>query len=58
MTTDPAFEIWQVKLESLLTRIDAGFAEETRPQTLSVLRSGLLASVERERGGVAQESPE
>jgi len=58
MTTDPAFEIWQVKLESLLTRIDAGFAEETRPQTLSVLRSGLLASVERERSGVAQESPE
>ncbi|MBI1494373.1 AAA family ATPase [Halocynthiibacter styelae] len=45
LTSDPGFEIWQVKLESLLTRIDAGFSAEDMPQTLSVLRTGLIASV-------------
>ncbi|MFK7753301.1 MAG: AAA family ATPase [Sedimentitalea sp.] len=44
-TTAPQFEVWQVKLESLLTRIDAGFALDDRPETLSVLRAGLVASI-------------
>jgi MoxR-like ATPase len=43
--TDPGFEIWQVKLESLLTRIDAGFAVDDMPPTLAVLRTGLVAAV-------------
>ena len=47
LVTDPAFEIWQVKLESLLTRIAAGFSDDTMPEVLSVLKSGLLAAVDR-----------
>lgn len=49
LTSDPGFEIWQVKLESLLTRIDAEFAEDSMPETLSVLKTGLIAAVERDR---------
>ena len=45
LTSDPAFEVWQVKLEALLIRIDAGFAEEDLPETLALLKSGLVASV-------------
>ena len=45
LASDPGFEVWQVKLESLLTRIDAGFSGDDMPQTLSVLRTGLVASV-------------
>lgn len=45
LATDPGFEIWQVKLESLLTRIDAGFAVDDMPPTLAVLRTGLVAAV-------------
>lgn len=45
LVSDPGYEIWQVKLESLLTRIDAGFSTDEMPETLSVLRSGLIASI-------------
>jgi MoxR-like ATPase len=45
LVSDPGFEVWQVKLESLLTRIDAGFATDDMPPTLSVLRTGLVAAV-------------
>jgi MoxR-like ATPase len=45
LVTDPGFEIWQVKLESLLTRIDAGFGVDDMPPTLAVLRTGLVAAV-------------
>lgn len=51
MTSDSGYEVWQVKLESLLTRIDAGFEPDSMPETLSVLRSGLLASVATEDVG-------
>lgn len=51
LTSDAGYEIWQVKLESLLTRIDAGFAPDDLPETLSVLRSGLLASVSHDKEG-------
>lgn len=45
LVSDPGFEVWQVKLESLLTRIDGGFATDDMPPTLSVLRAGLVAAV-------------
>ena len=48
LVTDPTFEIWQVKLESLLTRIDAGFDSDAMPEVLAVLKTGLLAAVNRE----------
>ncbi|MHA3916400.1 AAA family ATPase [Halovulum sp. GXIMD14793] len=48
MPSDPAFEVWQVKLESLLIRIDAGFAEEGMPESLELLKTGLMASVSHE----------
>lgn len=45
LVSDSGFEVWQVKLESLLTRIDAGFASDDMPPMLSVLRTGLIAAV-------------
>ncbi|PJI85299.1 MoxR-like ATPase [Yoonia maricola] len=45
LASDPGFEVWQVKLESLLTRIDGGFSVDDMPPTLSVLRTGLVAAV-------------
>lgn len=45
LASDPAFEIWQVKLESLLIRIDAGFPDDEMPENLALLKSGLVASV-------------
>ncbi len=48
LPSDPAFEIWQVKLEALLIRIDAGFPEGEVPENLAVLKSGLVASVSRD----------
>ncbi len=45
LASDPAFEIWQVKLESLLIRIDAGFPDDDMPENLALLKSGLVASV-------------
>jgi MoxR-like ATPase len=45
MPSDPAFEVWQVKLEALLIRIDAGFAQDDLPENLALLKSGLVASV-------------
>ncbi|MEO9515885.1 MAG: AAA family ATPase [Paracoccaceae bacterium] len=45
LPSDPAFEMWQVKLEALLIRIDAGFPEDDLPESLSLLKSGLIASV-------------
>jgi len=58
MKTDPGYEVWQVKLESLLTRIDAGFSETTMPETLSVLKTGLLASVDHDTTADAKPTPE
>lgn len=48
MPSDPSFEMWQVKLESLLIRIDAGFPEDDLPENLAVLKAGLMASVSHE----------
>lgn len=58
LVSDPGYEIWQVKLESLLTRIDAGFAAEEMPETLSVLRSGLIASISNDDTAPVPEASE
>ncbi len=54
LTSDPAFEIWQVKLESLLIRIDAGFPEGDMPETLSLLKTGLVAAISHDAPAPAQ----
>lgn len=46
LASDPAYEMWQVKLEALLIRIDAGFPEDDLPENLALLKSGLVASVD------------
>ena len=45
LPSDPSFEVWQVKLEALLIRIDATFANDTLPENLDLLKSGLVAAV-------------
>jgi len=50
LQSDPSYDVWQIRAESLLTRIDAGFSEETRPEMLSLARSSLLAVLEAQVG--------
>jgi len=42
---DPAFERWAIKAEGQLARIDAGFSDDTRPETLTLARTGLAAAL-------------
>ncbi|WP_306115569.1 MULTISPECIES: AAA family ATPase [unclassified Roseovarius] len=42
---DPSFEPWCIRAESMIARIDAGFAEEMRPETLALARSALVAAI-------------
>lgn len=45
--TDDLYEVWLVRLETMLTRIDAAFGSDTLPQHLRVVRAsieGLLGS--------------
>ncbi|QNQ08486.1 AAA family ATPase [Sphingomonas alpina] len=46
LTTDRLYEIWLVRLETMLIRIDAAFDSETLPQQLRVLRASLQAVLE------------
>ncbi|MCA1196553.1 AAA family ATPase [Sphingomonas sp. R647] len=41
LATDRLHEIWLVRLETMLTRIDAAFAGDTLPQSLRVLRASI-----------------
>jgi len=41
LSTDPAQEIWLVRLETLMTQIDAAFDADDLPQSLRLLRASL-----------------
>lgn len=43
LTTDPLYEIWLVRLETMLTRIDAAFDAKSLPQHLRVARASIEA---------------
>lgn len=54
LVTDPMHEIWLVRLETMLTRIDAAFDSKTLPQQLRLLRASLESVLEaRSAGGTA-----
>lgn len=55
---DPLNEMWLVRLESMLTRIDAAFPADALPQHLRMLRTSIEALLETQsRGGAAVEAP-
>ena len=41
-----AWEVWLVKAESLLTQIDAGFAQASLPEGLAAIRASLTTQAE------------
>jgi MoxR-like ATPase len=43
LATDPLHEMWLVRLETMLVRIDAGFDEKSIPQALRALRASIDA---------------
>lgn len=45
MREDPSFEAWCIRAEGMIARIDAGFAEDARPETLALARSALVAAI-------------
>jgi len=46
LTTDPAYEIWIVRMETLLTRIDAAFDKDDLPQSLRLLRTSISSHLD------------
>ncbi|MEM6695319.1 MAG: AAA family ATPase [Pseudomonadota bacterium] len=42
---DPGFEPWCIRAEGMIARIEAGFAEEARPETLELARAALVAAI-------------
>jgi MoxR-like ATPase len=42
---DPKSEVWAVRAETLLARIDAGFTDDSIPETLSMAKTALLAAL-------------
>ena len=46
LATDRLYEIWLVRLETILTRIDAAFAADDLPQQLRVLRASIKGLLE------------
>ena len=55
LRSDPSFEVWLVRLETLKANIDASFSDEDCPQDLKVLKTALHAQLETE--GQSQASP-
>lgn len=53
LVTDPLHEIWLVRLETMLTRIDAAFDAKTLPQQLRVVRASLETVLEAHSSGKA-----
>jgi hypothetical protein len=41
LTTDPLHEMWLVRLETMLTRIDAAFDKKLLPQQLRAVRASI-----------------
>ncbi len=46
LTTDQAYEIWLVRLETLLMQIDAAFDADNLPQTLRLLRTSISSHLD------------
>lgn len=46
LATDRLYEIWLVRLETMITRIDAAFASDALPQSLRVLRTSIQSILE------------
>lgn len=47
---DPSHEIWLVRLETMLTRIDAAFDSKALPQQLGILRTGIEEALNAQPG--------
>jgi MoxR-like ATPase len=50
-TGDPAYEIWLVRLETLMTEIDAAFSAETLSEQMRTLRSSMQGILDASVGG-------
>lgn len=50
-TGDPGYEIWLVRLETLMTEIDAAFSAETLPEQLRTLKSSMQGILDASIGG-------
>jgi len=53
LATDPLHEIWLVRLETMLTRIDAAFDAKSLPQQLRAIRASLETVLEAHSNGAA-----
>lgn len=51
LSTDRLYEIWLVRLETMLTRIDAAFAGDTLPQQLRTLRASITSVLDATQTG-------
>jgi MoxR-like ATPase len=51
LTTDPLHEIWLVRLETMLTRIDAAFDSKTLPQQLRVVHASIESLLAAHQSG-------
>lgn len=60
LPSDPLHEVWLVRLETMMMRIDAAFNDQALPQQLRVLRASVenvLASQPSRRGGEPNADP-
>ena len=52
LASDPLHEVWLVRLETMLTRIDAAFAPDKTPQALRALRAGIDVALKADTAAV------
>ncbi len=57
LASDPLHEIWLVRLETMMMRIDAAFDGDKLPQQLRVLRSSIDGVLAAQSAGGASEAP-
>lgn len=55
LVTDPLYEVWLVRLETLLTRIDAAFGADALPQHLRAVRASIDSLLEAHSSGKASQ---
>lgn len=53
LASDPSFEIWLVRIETLIMNIDAAFAEESLPQNLRIVRTALVGHLDQKQNKTA-----
>lgn len=53
LVTDPLYEIWLVRLETMMTAIDAAFSEDNLPQHLRGLRTSIQGILDAASASVA-----